>query len=108
MDTTADVMYDLFNSEGFLRDPRKWDSNIAAVIARQDGLPPLTAAHWAIINALRAHFLAFGAAPPAFSHICLINHMSKHCVEHLFHSQREAWRIAGLPDPGEEAKTYMQ
>jgi len=28
-------------------------------------------------------------------------------VENLFRSEREAWRIAGLPDPGEEAKAYM-
>ena len=108
MDTTGDVMYDLFNSEGFLRDPLAWNTEIAASIAHADGLPLLSDAHWAIIMALREHYLAFGAAPPAFSHICLVNHMSKHCVEHLFHSQREAWRIAGLPDPGEEAKTYMQ
>jgi tRNA 2-thiouridine synthesizing protein E len=33
--------------------------------------------------------------------------MSKYFVEHLFRSQREAWRIAGLPDPGEEARAYL-
>ena len=33
--------------------------------------------------------------------------MDKHCVDKLFHSQREAWRVAGLPDPGEEARAYM-
>jgi len=29
------------------------------------------------------------------------------CLEQLFHGTREAWRIAGLPDPGEEARAYM-
>jgi len=108
MDRTGDTMHDLLNSEGFLRDPTAWNTDIAESIAHHDGLPPLSDAHWAIIKTLRTHYLAFGAAPPAFSHICLLNHMSKHCVEHLFRSQREAWRIAGLPDPGEEAKAYMQ
>jgi tRNA 2-thiouridine synthesizing protein E len=28
-------------------------------------------------------------------------------MQHLFPSPREAWRIAGLPNPGEEAKAYM-
>jgi hypothetical protein len=25
----------------------------------------------------------------------------------LFPNPREAWRVAGLPNPGEEAKTYL-
>ena len=25
----------------------------------------------------------------------------------IIHALREAWRIAGMPDPGEEAKAYM-
>jgi hypothetical protein len=33
--------------------------------------------------------------------------MDKRCVDKLFRNQREAWRIAGLPDPGEEARTCM-
>ena len=77
-------------------------------IARQDGLPPLTEEHWVIIEALREHYRQFGSAPPAFSHICQARHMDKHCVERLFGGQREAWRIAGLPDPGAEAWAYMQ
>ena len=107
MERDTDIANDLFNSEGFLREPHRWNEEMAASIARLDGLPRLTDAHWAIIRALREHFRQFGAAPPAFSHVCQVNHMSKHCVENLFRSQREAWRVAGLPDPGEEARTYM-
>ncbi|MGB5260454.1 MAG: TusE/DsrC/DsvC family sulfur relay protein [Gammaproteobacteria bacterium] len=100
-------MHDLFNNEGFLRDPLLWNEDMAASIACQDGLSQLTREHWVIIRALREHYRKFGSAPPAFSHLCLANHMEKHCVAHLFRSQREAWRIAGLPDPGEEARAYM-
>ena len=63
--------------------------------------------HWEIIQALRDHYHRFGAALPAFSHICHEHHLGKHCVDRLFHGEREAWRIAGMPDPGEEAKAYM-
>ena len=97
----------LLNSEEFLRDPGQWNEQVATIIARLDGLPPLTHDHWVIIRALREHFERFGVAPPAFSHVCLANHMDKHCVDNLFRSQREAWRIAGLPDPGEEVRSYM-
>ena len=107
METAAAAMNDLFDDEGFLRDPGRWNASIAAAIARQDGLPQLTRDHWVIIRALREHYRRFDSAPPAFGHLCQANHMDRHCVAQLFRNQREAWRIAGLPDPGEEAWTYM-
>lgn len=80
---------------------------IATEIAHRDGLPELTQDHWVIIRELRDHYREYGTAPPAFSHICHKHRLGKHCVERLFCSEREAWRIAGLPDPGEEARAYM-
>jgi len=97
----------LMNPDGFFREPQAWNESLAAVIARLDGLPELTGEHWQIIHALRAHHDRFGAVPPAFSHICWRLHLGKHCMERLFRSDREAWRIAGLPDPGEEVKAYL-
>ena len=107
MVTAMEPIDTLIDSEGFLREPELWNEQIARAIARFDGLPQLTHDHWVIIRALREHFDRFGAALPAFSHVCITNHMDKHCVGNLFNSQREAWRVAGLPDPGEEAKAYM-
>jgi len=97
----------LLNGEGFLNDPRVWSETVAATLARLDGLPELTPDHWVIIRALREHYRRFGTAPPAFSHLCNKSRLGRHCVDRLFGSEREAWRIAGLPDPGEEAKAYM-
>jgi tRNA 2-thiouridine synthesizing protein E len=96
-----------FDSEGFLRNPQEWTERIAAKIARHDGLKELTQYHWGVIHSLRKHYDKFGAAPPSFQHVCHVNHLGRYGVEHLFRSQREAWRIAGLPDPGEEARAYM-
>jgi len=98
---------DLLSSEGFLSDPLVWSEGLADSLAQRDGLPELTRDHWVIIRALREHYRRFGTAPPAFSHLCSKHHLGKHCVDRLFRSEREAWRIAGLPDPGEEAKAYM-
>jgi tRNA 2-thiouridine synthesizing protein E len=97
----------LLDREGFFCDPETWTEALAREIARNDGVPELTPDHWAIIHALREHYHRFGTAPPAFSHLCNEHHLEKHCIENLFRSEREAWRIAGLPDPGEEAKAYM-
>jgi TusE/DsrC/DsvC family sulfur relay protein len=96
-----------FDSEGFLRNPQQWTERLAAQIALHDGLAELTQSHWGVIHSLREHFDKFGSAPPAFRHVRHMNHLGRHGVEDLFHSQREAWRIAGLPDPGEEARAYM-
>lgn len=95
-----------FDQSGFLEDPLSWDESMARIIARNDGVE-LTPDHWLIIHSLRTHYFTYGAVPPMFAHLCVVNHLGKHCIDHLFTSQREAWRIAGLPDPGEEAKAYM-
>ncbi len=97
----------LMNPDGFLNDPQLWTEDIATAIAHQDSLPVLTHDHWVVIHELRKHYQRFGAALPAFSHICNLHHLGKHCVGRLFRSEREAWRISGLPDPGEEAKAYL-
>jgi tRNA 2-thiouridine synthesizing protein E len=97
----------LLDAGGFINDPESWSEDLATRIARHDGLPELTRDHWVVIHALREHYHRFGTAPPAFSHICNKHHLGRHCVESLFRSEREAWRVAGLPDPGEEARSYM-
>lgn len=95
------------DEDGFLTHPEEWTREVAMSLARDDGFEELTQAHWAIIDGLREYYFRHGGVP-AFSHICHINHMGNHCVEELFRNRpREAWRIAGLPNPGEEAKTYM-
>lgn len=97
----------LFDDDGFFQDPSMWNESVALSIAQHDGLAELTSGHWSIIRTLRLHYDNFGEALPAFRHICFVNHMDKYCMDELFHSYREAWRIAGLPNPGEEAKSYM-
>lgn len=97
----------MFDADGFIQDPEMWDESVAVKMAKQDGLPELTPGHWNIIRTLRVHYENFGEALPAFRHVCFVNQMDKYCLDELFHSSREAWRIAGLPNPGEEAKSYM-
>jgi tRNA 2-thiouridine synthesizing protein E len=39
--------------------------------------------------------------------VCKANGLQKEEIKSMFGSCRAIWRIAGLPHPGEEAKTYM-
>jgi TusE/DsrC/DsvC family sulfur relay protein len=95
-----------FDRTGFLSDPAMWDERLAEELARQDGIGPLTEAHWQIIRYLRESWIERHALP-AVSHTCHLVGRDPMCLEQLFHGPREAWRIAGLPDPGEEARAYM-
>ncbi len=96
----------IFDEDGFLADPGQWSKELAQQIASQDGLGDLGDAHWAVILQLRDHYLNSGALVPP-SHACQVNELDPQCVTGLFRDMREAWRIAGLPNPGEEAKSYM-
>jgi tRNA 2-thiouridine synthesizing protein E len=94
------------DDDGFLKDPALWDEDFARSLARIDGLGDLGPAHFSILRYLREHYLAHGALPP-MKHVCRATHLPFHAVGDLFHGAREAWRLAGLPNPGEEAKSYM-
>ncbi|MCA9157717.1 MAG: TusE/DsrC/DsvC family sulfur relay protein [Novosphingobium sp.] len=41
------------NEEGYLLDPKQWDESIAAAIAEEEGVGPLTEAHLKLIGFLR-------------------------------------------------------
>jgi dissimilatory sulfite reductase related protein len=94
------------DEDGFLLDPELWTRRLARALAEQDGLGELGPDHWAIIFYLREHRLNYGAIPP-MSQVCRTQHLDRKAVQRLFGGCREAWRIAGLPNPGEEAKAYM-
>jgi len=59
-----------------------------------------------VIHALREHYARFGVAP-AMSQVCRRQHREPNWVHNLFHTCLNAWRVAGLPNPGEEAKSYL-
>ena len=95
-----------FDENGFLADPDAWNREVAKRIAREDGIKELTGAHWQIIFYLREYHRKFGCVP-LMRLVCRANAIRREDMKTLFGSCREVWRISGLPDPGEEAKTYM-
>lgn len=107
MPTYAQCVTIATDTDGFMLHPEEWNELIANHLAETDGIAPLTDAHWAIIQTLRRHFFAVGGVP-SLRHVCVENHLDPHCIPNLFKDHgREVWRIAGLPNPGEEATTYL-
>lgn len=94
-----------FDEDGFLINPGNWSEELAQSIATGEGLGKLNDEQWAIIRFLRQNYLNGGL--PAVSHVCHVNRLDNDCIPDLFLSVKSAWRIAGLPNPGEEGKTYM-
>jgi TusE/DsrC/DsvC family sulfur relay protein len=100
---TGNIQYD---EEGFLVDPNQWNRDVAQGLARRKGIDPLTEQHWRVIETLRDFYFENGA-PPNVRYACDANEYDRHCMDTLFnHHPIEAWRIAGLPNPGEEAISY--
>lgn len=96
----------LFDVDGFFMNPDKWSVPLAKHIAQSDGLGELNPEQLKLIHNLRGEFKKNGSVP-ALSHICHLGGQDANCMQHLFPSPLLAWRIAGLPNPGEEAKAYM-
>ena len=51
------------NDEGYLTNPAEWTREIAAEIAKEEGIPTLTEAHWSVIDYCRKSAETSGAAP---------------------------------------------
>lgn len=94
------------DESGLLCDPRDWTPELARELALEDGIDRLSEAHWTFIDSLRSYYEEFHVPPPSVR-ICHDMHLKQGCVHDLFPNCLEAWRIAGLPDPGEEAKSYL-
>ena len=51
------------NDEGFMTNPNEWTKDIAVEIAKEEGIDPLTDAHWKVIDFCRKVGLSSGSAP---------------------------------------------
>lgn len=94
------------DENGLLMNPESWNESLAREIAAREGIVELTEDHWRIIHSLRDHYARFNAVPP-MNLVCRAHGRDWHWAHELFPTCLTAWRIAGLPDPGEEAKSYL-
>ena len=102
----ADRLLPRFDAQGYLVDAQDWSRELATELAREAGIEQLGAAHWKVIDLVRERFFAFGGLP-VMRLVCRAAGLDPHQGHRLFASCASLWRIAGLPDPGEEAKAYM-
>ena len=51
------------NDEGFFVHPEQWTADIAVELAKADGIDPLTADHWKVIEFMRREYAEKGTGP---------------------------------------------
>jgi tRNA 2-thiouridine synthesizing protein E len=95
-----------FDEAGFLRDPLLWTEDLAREIAKLYGIGPLSDRHWRVIDHIRERYFRVGGLP-ALRLVCRATSLTREDIYALFGGCCAAWRIAGLPDPGEEARAYF-
>jgi tRNA 2-thiouridine synthesizing protein E len=91
----------VLNEEGFLTDPSVWDRDVALALAQsQEKLGALTPEHWAVIDFIRAHYLANSLAPMVRA-VCKNTGLPLRRIYELFPSgpAKGACKLAGLPKP---------
>ena len=93
---------ELFDANGFLIDPSLWDQELASRIAQQELIDHLYAEHWRVIDFVRRRYQRRGF-PPSMRQVCRELKLSRSQGRGLFGNCLRPWRIAGLPDPGDEA-----
>jgi len=95
-----------FDEDGFLCESATWTRNLAEELAHEAGVEELTAKHWEVIEYVRERYFSIGALP-VMRLVCRAAGLDPNHAHKLFPSCKSLWRIAGLPNPGEEAKSYM-
>lgn len=99
------AVFALLDDDGFLIAPALWSRDLAMQLAEIHEIGPLREEHWQVISYVRQKYLYLGA-PPLMRNVCRCVGLTRTEARSLFGSCLQVWRLAGLPNPGEEARSY--
>ena len=88
------------DEDGFLQEPDRWNKDVAAALAKTEGVEDLTEEHWKVVNFLREYCLEYQVAP-MIRKLCKSTGFKLNKIYELFPSgpAKGACKIAGLPKP---------
>jgi len=89
------------DEDGFLVRLEDWTEQIARVLAAREGIAELTEAGLDILKFMREYYQKHHFFP-IVRFVCKNVHQPNNCVTEKFIDPVKAWKIAGLPNPGEE------
>ena len=91
--------------DGFLVNASDWDENFSqqeAAILKIE----LDQRHWKLIECIRDKYIRLSSIPP-MRRICRAADIHPVELKQQFGSHLNFWKLSGLPNPGEEARSYM-
>ena len=95
------------DQDGYLVDIDSWNETVAAALARNEGIRRLTAEHIDVVKFLRGYYIKYKSFP-LLRMVCTNLDKPASCMTKPFNMDPlKAWKIAGLPQPGEEALSYL-
>ena len=103
-DTKTGVTSD---EKGYLADFDSWNEEVARELARREGIDELTDEMMDVIRFLRSYYQNYNSFP-MLSSVCKNVKQPKECVNEEFIDPLKAWKIAGLPYPGDEVLAYLR
>ncbi len=88
------------DEDGFIQEPDKWTEDVAAALAKTEGVEDMTDEHWHVVNYIRNYYAEYGSAP-MIRKLCKDTGFKLNKIYELFPSgpAKGACKVAGLPKP---------
>ena len=93
------------DEDGFLSRLEDWTETVARVLAAREGITELTEDKLDILRFMREYYKKHQFFP-IVRFVCKNVHQPRNCVTEQFMDPVKAWKIAGLPNPGEEVLQF--
>lgn len=85
---------------GYLVNFDDWDDAVADLLAKREGIAALTEDQHDALRFIRSHYRKYHFFP-ILNAVCKNIHHPRNCLQDEFLNPLIAWKIAGLPQPGE-------
>jgi tRNA 2-thiouridine synthesizing protein E len=93
------------DDEGFLIEPEEWTEAVARVLAAREGIAELTEEQLDILRFMRTYYGRHHFFP-IVRFVCRSVGQPGACITDRFSDPVTAWKIAGLPNPGEQVNRF--
>jgi len=93
------------DDDGFLVNIEDWNETAANALAEREGVGTLTKDQLDVLKFMREYYKKYNFFP-ILRHVCKNVHQPKNCVNEEFMNPVQAWKIAGLPNPGDEVNMF--
>ena len=93
------------DDDGFLVRFEEWNEGIARKMAENEGISTLHEDQIDILKFMRDYYRRHNFFP-IIRYVCKNVHQPKNCLNEKFIDPVHAWKIAGLPNPGDEVRMF--